>query len=258
MGCLIGQRLVEDGLPKLSEGLTIFGGVAAEDASSRRELFLGFAANPDLKLDGFLVFRLWIEPSAAGGPPSVAVANPRFDRSKAGGELSVSASGKGTLRIAPMWALGQSMDTVWRTCPDADLLEPFQGTFLAAQSLEPPLVPGDSFPLSDEARIFKVSFETDVHDQIERVAKGMALLDLLAERLGSAESRWVWQGQKLTAKALQDALRDAGTAQIAVRFDDGKTIGTSEDNFDAPVRFRLAVLDKYGHRKGVEVRIAPE
>lgn len=255
MGCMVGQKLVGNVLPELARGVSLSGGTGSEDSATVRELYVGFDPSSQIKNSGKLGFRFWVD----GGDAKAIVRNPKVEMSSGSWKLTFSASGNGRLQARPMWLIGDELEPVWRTCPEADIREAIQGTFLAGGDLEVPGSPPEGFELGADSKDYEVRFDREAIPQIERAARSFAILASLANKLGGAEGRWIWREDLVTKEAVMAAAVEPdskGKPEIYIRFDDGRTIEAPRADFPPLAKFRLSILSTSGKHLGAEVGIS--
>jgi len=261
MGCLANQRLLDDATSKLTRGqpVSISGGQVSEDSALAKVLYVGFTATGDSGLDGALTFKVWAEPKSATEPGAFEIKGAHLDWRKDAWVLTFSAKGTGELRLEPQWTRSSQLEPVWRTCPSADLLEPFRGTFLNAQKLDVALEPDDKFALSSDFKQFETKVSGVAFDGIRAVSQLMSGLENMAKRFGTAEDRWTWDRSKLDSDALAHSMYGfgGGVAPFVKVTPDGDTaIVSHKSDFKPLVRFHLVLLGQNGVRKGAEVLLA--
>jgi len=258
MGCQVDQRALENVGPELRRGIAFGGGTAGEDSEKRVDLYLGFDATGPARPSGWLVFRIWVEPDAPGSKAQAILTRPSVDWSPIGWSLNLRASGKGVLRLAAGWLRSTDLQRIWRSCPEADIRDVFEGHFLAFAPFDVPLKPYDQTPLKEDAKSVQVHFDKAGLTRIAEIAAAMEALDALAAKFGSAESKWLWREDKLSREALKSGLgKTQSPLQAIVRPDSGASIATNEPEFAPALRFRLALLTKAGQKVGAEVSIGP-
>lgn len=259
MGCLVNQRPIKDAIGDVSRGIAVAAtGNVSEDSSSEQALYLGFAPNSNSGVDFSPTFRVWVEPEMAGGEARFDLQKPHLEWKKDALVLSFSARGSGTLRLEPLLARSSTLEPVWRTCPEADIVEPFQGTFLIAQNIEAALEPKNGHKLGSEYKTFEAKISRDRFEHMKELSQSMAALDRLAAQFGTAESRWLWSEEKVTATALASALaseKSAPSLNVKISPDGRTPIIVGQADFMPLLRFKLAVATPSGDRKGAEVWI---
>ena len=256
MGCLVGQTIVRE-VELAKEPLALESARASEDASQGRSAYAFIRPPKDLGFGGYFVLRVWVEPKGEPANERLRLERVTAELSKGDWKVEVRASGKGVLRIEPMWARESNLAVVWRTCPEAGLREPFRLQTLVAGSFETDWSK-ESFELQESVSEFVATLGRLETVEAGRLDQCMEGLERLNRKLGSAETPYLWFLEKLSDAAMQEALTGTsgqGAVQARLQLDAGKAFSTSPQEFTPSFKLRIAVLDKSGMRSGAELSL---
>ena len=256
MGCLVGQTIVRE-VELGKQPLALESAKASEDASQGRSAYAFFRPPKDLGFGGYFVLRVWVEPKGEPAKEHLRLERVTAEIGKGDWKVEVRASGKGVLRIEPMWARESNLAVVWRTCPEAGLREPFQLQALVAGSFETEWSK-ESFELQESASEFVSTLGRLETVEARRLDQCMDGLERLNRKLGSAETPYLWFLEKLSDAAMQEALAGSGgqgAVQARLQLDASKAFSSSRQEFTPSFKLRIAVLDKSGVRSGAELSL---
>ena len=257
MGCLVGQTIVRE-IELAKEPVALEPAKASEDTSQVRSVYAFLRPPKDLGFTGLFVLKVWVEPKGEPANERLKLERVTAEFGKGDWKVEVRASGKGKLRVEPMWARESNLATVWRTCPEAGLREPFQLQTLVTGPFEAELSK-ESFELGESVSEFNATLANAGTAEASRLDGCLKGLDLLNRKFGSAETPYLWFLERVTDAAMKEALAgSSGQGALAARLqlDSGKSFSTSRLEFTPSFKLRIAVLDNSGARSGAELSLA--
>jgi hypothetical protein len=263
-GCLVNQTLVSE---------IVFEGEArvdigrardknkpvTEDLIETSEAWLAFPATHVGASAGYLVARVRVEPLEPMGMSSFALQDARLQVEQRA--IVLEGTGRGKLHVKLFYSRSPKLERAWFSCAEAGIFEVSELTYMPAHPFEG-LEAAEMEQELTEGNRYQFDISQDVATLISALEASVAALDGVLAKLGTSDSRFVFESTDLHAEALREAAQSGAgagkTVQVAVRPDRGPEILAGEANFDPRVRQKVAIRQQDGSLIGAILLVAAD
>jgi hypothetical protein len=209
-GCVSGQRIISEVTDKVTVSDTAFVRLDeiknSEDRDNRSELYLYFPAQEINNLPGYYILRLSVRHTAPDkqGYLMVDKAGLAYEDKKF--FLEISATAEGTLAADLFYSRHKDMQTIYLSCPEADVFEPFKAEHLRLYAVQTGL---KMQPFSRPENWTTLRSELGPHLLIK--ASAIDACEQVLERIDKEFSApehlpFLWQKSLLTTSAIERIL----------------------------------------------------